>query len=61
VAAVSSTPPALVESVKQALLEIPPDNPALQTAGLESFVPAVEYASIDQLIEELQLRSWDVQ
>ncbi|MEO1350190.1 MAG: phosphate/phosphite/phosphonate ABC transporter substrate-binding protein [Cyanobacteria bacterium J06635_15] len=61
VSATSSAPPALVESVQQALLNMPPDSPALEAANLESFVPAADYAAVDQLISELQLRSWDAQ
>ncbi|MEM6256627.1 MAG: phosphate/phosphite/phosphonate ABC transporter substrate-binding protein [Cyanobacteria bacterium P01_D01_bin.156] len=61
VAATGSAPPALVESVKQALLNMPPDSPALEAANLESFVSAADYAAVDQLISELQLRSWDAQ
>ncbi|MGJ3250799.1 MAG: phosphate/phosphite/phosphonate ABC transporter substrate-binding protein [Elainellaceae cyanobacterium] len=59
IAATASAQPQLVEAVKQALLEMPPDTPALEAAGVEKFVPAADYAAVDQLIEELQLRSWD--
>lgn len=61
IAATSEASPTLVESVKQALLNVPPESPALTAAGIESFVPAVDYSSVDQLIEELKLRSWDAQ
>jgi two-component system sensor histidine kinase TtrS len=61
IAATSTPAPELVESVKQALLNMPPESPALEAAGIESFVPAVDYTAVDQLIEEMQLRSWDVQ
>ncbi|NER81024.1 MAG: phosphate ABC transporter substrate-binding protein, partial [Leptolyngbya sp. SIO1D8] len=50
-----------VESVTQALLNIPADSPALESAGIESFVSAVDYDAVDQLVESLQLKSWDVQ
>ncbi len=58
-AATSSASPQLVETVKQALLEIPTDSPALTAIGIEQYVPAVDYEIYNGLIEELQLRSWD--
>jgi ABC-type phosphate/phosphonate transport system substrate-binding protein len=61
VSATGNASPELVESVKQALLNMPADSPALTAAGIESFVPAVDYTAIDQLVEELRLRSWDTQ
>jgi ABC-type phosphate/phosphonate transport system substrate-binding protein len=61
VSATSSASPELVESVRQTLLDMPADSPALTTAGIASFVPAVDYTAIDQLVEELKLRSWDTQ
>jgi two-component system, LuxR family, sensor histidine kinase TtrS len=61
VAATGKPTPELVEAVKQALVAMPPDSPALEAAGIESFVPPVDYAAVDQLIEAMQLRSWDAQ
>ncbi|MEB3360059.1 MAG: PhnD/SsuA/transferrin family substrate-binding protein [Synechococcales bacterium] len=61
IAAVKGTDPAVVEAVRQALLNIPPDHPALTAANVTEFVPAVDYQSIDDLIETLQLLSWDAE
>lgn len=59
VAATSSASPQLVEAVKQALLEIPPDSQVLEAIGIEQYIPAVDYSIYNDLIEDLQLRSWD--
>ena len=61
VSATSSAQPAIVETVTQALLDLTPDSPALTDANIEGFVAAVDYTQIDQLIEELRLKSWDAQ
>ncbi|ASC72119.1 putative selenate ABC transporter substrate-binding protein [Halomicronema hongdechloris C2206] len=58
-AALSDTDPALSDAVGAALLAMPPDHPALAAANLEGFVDAVNYRPIDELIETLQLKSWD--
>ncbi|NER81223.1 MAG: phosphate/phosphite/phosphonate ABC transporter substrate-binding protein, partial [Leptolyngbya sp. SIO1D8] len=54
ISATSSAAPAVVQSVTQALLNIPADSPALESAGIESFVSAVDYDAVDQLVESLQ-------
>ncbi|MEM1369704.1 MAG: PhnD/SsuA/transferrin family substrate-binding protein, partial [Cyanobacteria bacterium P01_H01_bin.15] len=61
VAALSSTDPTLTEQVKNALLQIPDSHPALKSANLKGFLPPENYESIHNLIETLQLKSWDVQ
>ena len=59
IAALEETNPELVEAVKTALMAIPPEHPALQAAKIEEFVPTADYNSIEVLIENLQLKSWD--
>jgi phosphate/phosphite/phosphonate ABC transporter binding protein len=59
IAATSNTDPELVAAVQEALLNIPPDHPALKAARIEGFVSAVDYEPLDQLIENLKLKSWD--
>ncbi len=61
IAAIQQTDPALVTAVQDALLTIPPDHPALKAVKIEAFVPAVNYNQLDQLIENLKLKSWDAQ
>ena len=61
VAALNSTQAQLTAEVREALLNIPPDHPALAAAKLEGFVSAVDYTEIDKLIETLKLKSWDAQ
>ncbi len=58
-AALKNTDPKLVETVKEALLNIPKNHPALAAAQLESFVPATDYTAVEQLIETLKLKSWE--
>jgi ABC-type phosphate/phosphonate transport system substrate-binding protein len=58
-AALESTDPDLVDAVRNALLSIPADHPAMVNANAVGFVPPVDYGQIDQLIETLQLLSWD--
>lgn len=60
-AALANTDPELKEAVTTALLTMPSDHPSLENAGVTEFVPAVDYSSIDALIESLQLRSWDAE
>ncbi len=59
IAALAEADPKLVAQVRQILLEIPPDHPALKTANFSGFVPAVDYKSVDDLIEPLKLKGWD--
>lgn len=61
IAALPNTDPELVQQVKDALLNLPEDHPALKPAKISGFAPAVSYAELDQLIETLQLKSWDVE
>ncbi|MCA1995278.1 MAG: phosphate/phosphite/phosphonate ABC transporter substrate-binding protein [Coleofasciculus sp. S288] len=58
-AALKNTDPKLAETVKEALLNIPKNHPALAAAKLERFVPATDYTEVEQLIETLKLKSWD--
>ena len=59
IAALKNTDPELVRDVKEALLKIPPNHPALSVAKIEGFVPVENYESLDRLIENLKLKSWD--
>ena len=58
-AALKNTAPQLVQDVKEALLNIPPEHPALSAAKIKSFAPVEDYAELDRLIETLKLKSWD--
>ena len=59
IAKLPDTDPQLVEQMQSALLNIPSDHPALESLRAEGFVPAVDYNRLDNLIETLQLKSWD--
>ncbi|MEO0804333.1 MAG: phosphate/phosphite/phosphonate ABC transporter substrate-binding protein [Cyanobacteria bacterium J06642_2] len=59
VAALPNTDSQLVEQVREALLTMPEDHPALSSLKTTGFVPAVDYGNIEDLIEALKLRSWD--
>lgn len=59
IAALAETDPELVAEVRQVLLEITPNHPAIEIANFSGFVPAVDYTSIEALIEPLKLKSWD--
>ncbi|MEO1620146.1 MAG: phosphate/phosphite/phosphonate ABC transporter substrate-binding protein [Cyanobacteria bacterium J06632_3] len=59
VAALPGTDPQLADQLQQALLEMPDDHGALKALRASEFVPAVDYSLLNELIEELQLRSWD--
>lgn len=61
VSATNSVGDDLVSTINNALLKLSVDSPALAGTGIEAFVPAVDYSSLDQLIEVLKLRSWDAQ
>jgi len=58
-AALEGTDPELVEAVKEALLNISPDHPAMLNAKATEFVAEVDYSPLNELIERLQLKSWD--
>lgn len=60
IAALVDTDPQLVQQVRQILLDIPPDDPALKAANLSGFVPAIDYKSVEDLIQPLKLKSWNV-
>lgn len=60
VAALKDTDPELVEQVRSALVKLTPDHPALVNLRVDGFVSAVDYTSLNQLIETLELKSWDV-
>jgi ABC-type phosphate/phosphonate transport system substrate-binding protein len=59
IAALAGTDTELVAQVRQILLEMPPDHPALKAASFSGFVPAVDYTPIEALVEPLNLKSWD--
>ena len=61
VAALAETEPELTAKVQAALLNMPADHPALQALKADGFVSAVDYAKVSELIEALQLRSWDAE
>jgi ABC-type phosphate/phosphonate transport system substrate-binding protein len=61
IATLSETDPELVIAVRNALLAMPPDHPALVNAGANGFVPAVDYTALDELIVALKLPGWDAQ
>lgn len=61
VAALPNTDPQLADRVREALLAMPEDHPALSSLKTTGFVPAVDYSNIEDLIETLKLRSWDAQ
>lgn len=58
-AAHPDTDPALVQQVKTTLLDMSSEHPALTEINAEGFIEPVDYAAIHDLIESLQLRSWD--
>lgn len=60
-AALAGTDPELAEAVENALLNIPSEHPAMVNAKITSFVPVLDYTPLDELIEGLQLRSWEAQ
>jgi len=59
-AALEETDPELVEMVRNALLAMPEDHPAFDGIGANGFVADVDYSQLHELIETLQLVSWDV-
>ncbi|MEB3212910.1 MAG: phosphate/phosphite/phosphonate ABC transporter substrate-binding protein [Leptolyngbyaceae bacterium] len=60
IAALPDTDPQLSDAVQSALLSLSEGHSALAAAKVERFTEAVDYQSIHDLIETLQLRSWDV-
>jgi phosphate/phosphite/phosphonate ABC transporter binding protein len=58
-AATKAADPQLVDAVEEALLEIPPNHPALVAARLDGFIPAADYSELDRLVETLKLKAWD--
>ena len=60
IAALTSTDKQLTEEVREALLSIPPEHRALDALKVDGFIPAVDYVKMEQLIESLKLKSWDV-
>ncbi|MEM8638732.1 MAG: phosphate/phosphite/phosphonate ABC transporter substrate-binding protein [Cyanobacteria bacterium P01_G01_bin.54] len=60
IAALPETDPELVTQVREALLKLPPDHSALKPAKVAGFVPSTDYAELDNLIETLKLKSWDM-
>ncbi len=60
-AALQTTDPELAKQAQEALIGIPADHPALANAKAVGFVPAIDYQPLDELIEQLELRSYDVE
>lgn len=60
-AALPATDTELIEAVQSALLAMPSDHPALAAIGANGWVEPLDYASMNLLIEELKLYTWDVQ
>ena len=60
IAALKNTDLQLVQDVKEALLNIPPEHSALSAAKVKSFVSVEDYKELDRLIETLKLKSWDI-
>ncbi len=60
-AAHPDTDPELVAAVQNALLSMPADHPALTEINAVGFVEPLSYDSMHELIESLQLKSWDLQ
>ncbi|MEL7435653.1 MAG: phosphate/phosphite/phosphonate ABC transporter substrate-binding protein [Chloroflexota bacterium] len=58
-AALENTDPILVDAVRDALLAMPEDHPAFEGIGANGFVADVDYSQLDNLVETLQLVSWD--
>ncbi len=54
-ARLKATPPGLSTKVKELLLGLPPDHPSLQNAGVQRFVEALDYASVEELCRRLQV------
>lgn len=59
IAALSGTDSDLSDAVQSVLLALSDDHSALAAANIEGFVEATDYQSIHDLIEVLQLKSWD--
>ncbi|MGF1515318.1 MAG: phosphate/phosphite/phosphonate ABC transporter substrate-binding protein [Elainellaceae cyanobacterium] len=59
VAVLRQTDSTLTATVENSLLSLPPDYPALVSAGLAGFEPAQDYASVEALVEQLRLKGWD--
>lgn len=60
-AALEGTEPELVDAVRDALLAMPEDHSAFEGIGANGFVADVDYAVLHELIETLQLVSWDAE
>ncbi|MCA9986055.1 MAG: phosphate/phosphite/phosphonate ABC transporter substrate-binding protein [Anaerolineales bacterium] len=59
-AALQDTDPELAQQVKEALLQIHADHPALEAINGAGFTEPLDYQPMHQLIEQLTLLSWDV-
>ena len=59
IAALPNTDSELRDALQAALVALPEDHSALSAANVERFTDAVDYQSIHDLIETLQLKSWD--
>lgn len=58
-AAHPNTDPELVDAVREALLTMPSDHPALTEINATGFVEPQDYSAMNDLIESLKLKSWD--
>ncbi|MEM6255361.1 MAG: phosphate/phosphite/phosphonate ABC transporter substrate-binding protein [Cyanobacteria bacterium P01_D01_bin.156] len=61
VASAPGTDATLVQQMRSALLSLPEDHPALAKMKTAGFVEPVDYGQLNQLIETLKLKTWDVQ
>lgn len=59
-AALEGTEPELITAVQQALITMPEDHPALTEIGANGFIVNIDYAQLNELVETLELFSWDV-
>jgi len=59
-AALEGTDRGVVESVREALLGLAADDPALHQVNGEGFRATASHDAVDELVVALQLRSWDV-
>lgn len=60
-AALAGTDPGLVDAVRDRLLDLSQDDAALRNANADGFVSPTDYGPLDELIEALELRSYDAE
>ena len=59
-AALDGTDPELIAIVQEALINMPADHPSFAGVNANGFIADVDYSQLNELIETLQLLSWDV-